>query len=79
MECEGKYGLKTGRVIVCRTKKDGANEGRDLFSIEREGFAPAQADAMAHYIVDKLNESKDFDDYFERYLRDEVGGKEHYE
>lgn len=81
-KCE-KYGLITGRVIVCRVNAEGINsginEGKALFSIDKEeGFSPTQADAIAHYIVEKLNEGKDFDKYHEKYLKTDSKSEEHY-
>ena len=69
--CE-KFGLIAGRVVVC---VEGEKKGQELFSINwiepktfREGLYPAEVDGIAHYIVDKLNNDGDINEYIERYL-----------
>lgn len=61
--------LIAGRVI-CRN-------GKELFSIHlleqesgpRYNIPPVEADAIAHFIVDKLNKGKSWSQYFDEYIK----------
>ena len=59
-----KYKVIAGRLLTC------ADNGTEFFSISRKnGLDITEADAMAHYIEDVLNERKDFKKYYEKYMR----------
>lgn len=75
-KCKG-FRLTPGRVIVCSNKKINSNQTsfkgsdeKEIFSINKlEGFSPTEADAMAHYLVDKLNKKNDFGKYYKEYMK----------
>lgn len=58
---------RDGRVIVC---EEGKYKSQELAYIQKEaGFSPTEADALADYLVDKLNTHKDFDKYYRKYMK----------
>ena len=57
------YKVQAGRSIT-------DSKGKELFSINKgEEFSPTEADAMSHYVADKLNKDKDFPKYYKRYMK----------
>jgi hypothetical protein len=57
------YRVEAGRSVT-------NSKGKELFLIQKgEEFSPTEADAMTHYVAEKLNKDKDFPKYYKKYMR----------